>query len=113
MKREVISLPPKTKVNVDESFYSTASIHLRRTADARAGVKCGLIKEAHVIQPAEWGNIWVYGLEIFLAGFHSYEEFGQRAAALMPNSKVFQYEHTSVKNLSLPVSSLKPMHKLF
>lgn len=113
MKRKVISLPPKTKVNVDESFYSISSIHIRRAIDARVGIKCGSIKEAHVIQPAEWGNIWVYGLEIFLAGFLSYEEFGQRAAALAPNSKVFQYEHTRVKNLSLPVSNLRPMKKLF
>ncbi len=113
MKRKVISLPPKTKVAVDESFYSVANIHTRRAADARVGVKCETIKEAHVIAPLEWGNIWVYGLEIFLAGYLSYEEFGQRAMALPPNSKVFQYEHTRVKNLSLPVSSLKPTQKLF
>jgi len=113
MKRVGVSLPPKTKVNVEESFHSISSVHIRRTADARVGIKCESIKEAHVIQPAEWGNIWVYGLEIFLAGFISYEEFGQRAAALAPNSKVFQYEHTRVKNLALPVSSLKPMQKLF
>jgi hypothetical protein len=113
MKRKVISLPPKTKVAVDESFYSISNIHIRRMADARVGVKCESIKEAHVIQPAEWGNIWVYGMEIFLAGYFSYEEFGQRAVALAPNSKVFQYEHTRVKNLSLPVSNLKPMKKLF
>ncbi len=113
LKRRVISLPPKTKVAVDESFYSISSIHIRRLSDARIGIKCESIKEAHVIQPAEWGNIWVYGMEIFLAGFLPYEDFGQRAVALAPNSKVFQYEHTRVKNLSLPVSNLKPMQKLF
>lgn len=113
MKREVISLPPKTKVKVDGSFYSISSVHIRRVAEARVGIHCDAIKEAHVIQPAEWGNIWVYGLEIFLAGYLSYEDFGQRAAALAPNSKVFQYEHTRVKNLALPVSSLKAMQKLF
>ena len=113
MKRKVISLPPKTKINLDDSFYSISSIHIRRVAEARVGIKCESIKEAYVIQPAEWGNIWVYGLEIFLAGYLSYEEFGQRAVALAPNSKVFQYEHTRVKNFSLPVSSLKPMQKLF
>lgn len=113
MKRRVISLPPKTKINLNESFYSISSIHIRRVIDGRLGIKCESIKEAHVIQPTEWGNIWVYGLEIFLAGYLSYEDFGQRAVALAPNSKVFQYEHTRVKNLSLPVSNLKPMKKLF
>lgn len=113
MKRKVVSLPPKTKVTVDESFYSLLSVHIRRVTDARVGIKCEAIKEAHVIAPMEWGNIWVYGVEIFLAGYLSYEEFSQRAVALAPNSKVFQYEHTRVKNLSMPVSSLKPMQKLF
>ncbi|MEK6754498.1 MAG: hypothetical protein AABZ00_19750 [Chloroflexota bacterium] len=113
MKRTVLSLPPKTKVVVDESFYSLTSVHIRRVPDARVGIHCDAIKESHVISPTEWGNIWVYGMEIFLAGYLSYEEFGQRATALAPNSKVFQYEHTRVKNLYLPVSNLKPMQKLF
>ena len=113
MMRSAISLPPKTKVAVDESFYSISSLHIRRLAEARVGIRCDAIKEAHVIQPAEWGNIWVYGLEIFLAGWLSYEEFGRRAVALPPNAKVFQYQHTRVKNLLLPVSSLNPMQKLF
>lgn len=112
MRRKVLSLPPKTKVTVEGSFYSLASIHIRRVTEARVGIKCGAIKEAHVIAPLEWGNIWVYGMEIFLAGYLSYEEFGNRAAALAPNSKVFQYEHTRVKNLYLPVSNLKPMGNL-
>ena len=113
MKRKVISLPPKTKIVVDESFHSISSVHTRRVTNARVGIKCESIKESHIVHPAEWGNIWVYGLEIFLAGYLSYEDFGQRAVALAPNSQVFQYEHTRVKNLSLPVSSLKPMQKLF
>lgn len=113
LKRCTINLPPKTKVTLNESFYSLASIHIRRVVDARIGIHCDAIKESHVISPAEWGNIWVYGMEIFLAGYLSYEEFGQRATALAPNSKVFQYEHTRVKNLSMPVSHLKPMKKLF
>jgi len=113
MKRKIISLPPKTKVTVDESFYSISNVHIRRIADARVGIHCESIKEAHVITPLEWGNIWVYGMDIFLVGYLSYEDFGHRAVALAPNSNVFQYEHTRVKNLSLPVSNLKPMKKLF
>lgn len=113
LKRRTVSLPPKTKVVVDESFYSLTSMHIRRMPDARVGLRCEAIKESHIISPLEWGNIWVYGMEIFLAGFISHEEFSQRANPLLPNSKVFQYEHTRVKNLALPVSNLKPMHKLF
>jgi hypothetical protein len=113
LKRKVLSLPPKVKVALDESFYSITALHVRRAPDARVGIHCEAIREALVISPLEWGNIWVYGLEIYLAGYISHEEFSQRADTLLPNSKVFQYDHTRVKNLSLPVSRLKPMQNLF
>lgn len=113
LKRCTVSLPPKTKVVVSESFYSLASVHVRRMPDARVGLRCEAIKEAHVISPLGWGNIWVYGMDIFLAGYISHEEFSRRANPLLPNSKVFQYEHTRVKNLSLPISNLKPIQQLF
>jgi hypothetical protein len=113
MKRKIVSLPPGTKVTVNESFYSVTALHIRRMAGARLGIRCDAIKETHVISPLDWGNIWVYGMDIFMTGYISYEEFSQRANTLLPNSKVFQYERTRVKNLSMPVSSLKPMQKLF
>jgi hypothetical protein len=36
--------------------------------------------EAHVIGAFDWGNIWVYGMGIVLAGYLSREEFNRRAA---------------------------------
>lgn len=113
LKRMVISLPPKVKVNVDESFYSINSLHVRRLPDARVGIRCEKLNEAYIIAPHEWGNLWVYGMDIFMVGHISYEEFGQKARLLLPNSKTFQYDHTHVKNLSLQVSKLKPLQKLF
>ncbi|MBM3181576.1 MAG: hypothetical protein FJZ86_14685 [Chloroflexi bacterium] len=112
LKRYTVSLAPKTKIVLTESLYSLTSLHVRRVPDARVGILCDAINEAHIISPLGWGNIWVYGMEIFLAGYISHEEFSQRANSLLPNSKVFQYEHTRVKNLSLPISDLKPMQNL-
>lgn len=112
VKRKVVSLPPKTRVTVDESFHSISSLHVRRVPKARVGIHCEAIRETHVVPPPDWGNIWVYGMDIYLTGYISYEEFGQRAGTLLPNSKVFQYNHTRVKNLTLPVSNLKPLGKL-
>lgn len=113
MKRKVLSLSPKRKVTCDESFYSITSLHVRRIPEARIGIRCDIIKEPYIISPLEWSNLWVYGMDIFFAGFISYQEFSQQAKTLLPNSKVFQYERTRVKNLSMPISSLKPMQKLF
>lgn len=112
LKRHTVSLPSKTKVVVNDFFYSLSSVYIRQMPDARVGLHCEAIQKPHIISPLEWGNIWVYGMEIFLAGFISHEEFSRRAHPLLPNSKVFQYEHTRVKNLSLPVLNLKPMQDL-
>lgn len=112
MKRKLISLPPQTKISVDENFYSINAVHVRRVPEARVGIKCEAIKEAHIVSPFDWSNIWVYGLDIFLCGFMLHEEFSQQAKTLLPNSKTFQYEQTRVKNLFVPISSLKPIGKL-
>jgi hypothetical protein len=111
--RKTVSLPPKTKVTVDASFYSVTAVHVRKQPEARIGLRCEAVKEAEVISPLQWGNLWVYGLDIFLAGYLPYEEFGQQAKPLPINSRTFQYEHTKVKNLSMSISNLKPLQNLF
>ncbi|KXK13508.1 MAG: hypothetical protein UZ14_CFX002001587 [Chloroflexi bacterium OLB14] len=113
MKRKVISLHPKTKINLDENFYAINAIHVKHMPNARIGIKCEAQRDAYIISHFDWANIWVYGMDIFLCGFLSYEEFSQQAKALPINSKTFQYETTRVKNLFVPVANLKPMEKLF
>ena len=112
MSRCTVSLPPRAKVTLDESFYSITHLHVRRIPEARVGIRCESIEDTHVIPNAEWHNLWVYGMDIFMAGYVSYEEFGHTAKPLLPGSKVYQYEKTRVKNLALPISKLKPMTRL-
>ncbi|MCK6583508.1 MAG: hypothetical protein L6Q49_10465 [Anaerolineales bacterium] len=113
MKRAEVSLPPGVKVRLDESLYSITSLHISRPPDARLGIRCERMNDAHIISPQDWGNIWIYGMDILMTGYTTYEEMGQRATLLQPNSKTFQYERTHVKNLAMPVSRLKPMSRLF
>lgn len=112
VKRVVVSLPPGGKVHVNESFHSITALHVRRKPEARVGIRCEREAEPHLIAPHDWSNIWVYGMDIFMVGYASYEEMGQRAILLPPNSRTFQYERTHVKNLSLSVSKLKPLKRL-
>lgn len=112
MKRKVVSLPPGVKITLGESFHSITALRVRRVPEARVGIRCEGLNEAHLIAPYEWSNIWVYGMDLFMVGYATYEEMGQRAMLLQPNSKTFQYERTHTKNLALPVSRLKPIKKL-
>lgn len=111
-KREVVSLPPGVAVQLKDEFYSITSLHVWRVPEARVGIHCESIGKAHIIPPFEWSNIWVYGIDIFMVGYTTYEEMSQRASLLQPGAKTFQYERTHVKNLAMPVSKLKPIQKL-
>ena len=113
MKREVVSLAPGVNVKLHEVFYSITSLHVRRVPEARIRIHCESLNETLVIAPHDWSNILVYGMDIFMVGYATYEEMSQRATLLLPNSRTFQYERTHVKNLSLLVSKLKPIQKLW
>ena len=109
----VVNLPPKVRITIDDPFYSVTAVHVKNIPSARLGIHSPAHKEAHVIAPLEWGNIWVYGLDIFLTGYISRREFRQNAKSIPPNSRVFQYDHTKTKNLAVDVSSLHSLHNLF
>ena len=109
----LVHLPAKTRVIIKDPFYSVSAVHIKNMPTARLGIHSVAYKEAHVISPLDWGNIWVYGMDIYLAGFISRGEFRQRAKMIAPNSRVFQYNHTKTKNLAVPVSGLNPLSDLF
>ena len=108
----LVTLPAKMRVTVEDPFYSVTSVLVKNMPLARLGIHSPLHREAHVISPLDWGNIWVYGMDIILTGFISSGEFRQRARSVAPNSRVFQYDRTKTKNLAVPISSLNPLQEL-
>ncbi len=108
-----VTLPPRQRVVLKDPFFAVTSLHIHHPIDARLGIHCPAYKEAHIVNPLEWGNIWVYGMDIYLTGFMTRDEFRRRAGLIQPGTRVFQYQHTQVRNLAVPVSELKPLHELF
>jgi hypothetical protein len=108
-----LELPPRTRVEVDGDFYSLVYIHIESKPRARLGIYSPSRKESYLIEPIAWSNIWVYGMDIYLAGWISREEFRRRARLIHEGSRVFQYNQTRTKNLAVSVSDLKPMSELF
>ncbi|MGA7192467.1 MAG: hypothetical protein WBW94_02475 [Anaerolineales bacterium] len=112
MTRKLV-LPPHTRVEVNGDFYSLAYVHVESKPKARLGIYSPTRKETYLIEPMTWSNIWVYGMDIFLTGWITREEFRRRATLIREGSRVFQYDQTRTKNLAVPVSDLKPMSELF
>ena len=113
MRSCTVELPPHTRIEVSNRFFSLCYIHIHSSPRGRIGIYSPVRKETYLIGPSDWGNIWVYGLNVLLAGYITREEFSRRASFIQTGSRVFQYDHTQVKNLAVPVSDLRPLSELF
>ncbi len=108
-----IELPPRTRIEVDADFHSLAYVHVESKPTARLGIYSPMRKETYLIEPITWSNIWVYGMDIYLAGWITRDDFRRRASLIQEGSRVFQYSRTRTKNLAVPISDLMPMNELF
>jgi len=113
MQSCIVELPPRQRVELQNGFFTLAYIHLKARPEARIGIRSAAHKEAYLIDPQDWGNIWVDGLDVLLAGYITRDEFSRRASFIQTGSRVFQYNATHVKNLAVPISDLKPLSELF
>jgi hypothetical protein len=105
-------LAPRRRVELSSSFYSLAYFHAKRIPSARIGVHSPVKNETYLIHPPEWGNIWLYGMDIWLTGYISHEEFQRKASHVPAGSRVFQYNETRTKNLAVPVAELHSLGEL-
>jgi len=92
----LVTLPPKTRITLDEPFYSISALHVKNIPTARVGLRSQAHGETHIIPSLEWKNIWVYGMDIILVGYLTRGEIRQRA-----------------QKPSLPISGLQPLPDLF
>ena len=108
-----VKLPPRTRLEVENEFFSISYVHTKSSSPARIGIHSPVRRETHLIDATDWGNIWVYGLDLWLAGYITREEFSRRASFLPTGSRVFPYNYTQVKNLAVPISDLRALPELF
>jgi hypothetical protein len=108
-----LELPPRIRVPVEHPFHSLAYLHAARRPERRIGLHSPTCGEVTVVQPHEWGNIWVYGMDIFLTGWLSHEDYRHKANMLNPGMHTLQYDRTSVKILQVPIAELNPLKPLF
>jgi hypothetical protein len=108
-----LELPPRTRLELQNEFFSLSYIHSKSSPAGRIGLHAPLRNETCLIGSLDWGNIWVYGTELLLAGYMTREEFSRQASFVQAGAQVFQFEQTHVKNLAVPLSELKPLSELF
>lgn len=112
MRSHVVEIPSHTRVRIKEGFHSLSYAHIKSMPNARIGIHSPIRKETYLIGATDWGNIWVYGMQILLAGYVTREEFSRRASFIQAGTRIFQYDRTRAKNLAVPVSELHPLSDL-
>jgi hypothetical protein len=110
---QVLDLPPRTRTLVPEALCSVAYLRADRRPEARIGIHSPLRGAAYLIQPIDWGNLWVYGMNILLAGWITHENFRRKAMVLNPGMSTMLSDRTREKNLLVPVAELNPLAPLF
>ena len=104
-----LELPPRQRVLVDQPFYSLAYVHTGRLPEARLGLHSPVRGEAYIVQPNAWGNIWIQGEQVLLAGWLTHEDYRRKAKVLNAGAPTFQFDHTRTKNLLVPMAELNPL----
>jgi hypothetical protein len=104
-----MELPSRQRVLVKKDFHSLAYIHALRRPEARVGIHSPNRGEPYIIPPYAWNNLRFYGMDIFLAGWITHEEFRRKARVLNAEAQVFQYGHTLEKNLFVRAGELNPL----
>jgi hypothetical protein len=125
MRSCTVELPPRRRIQIEDRFFSISYLQVKSgpTPRGRIGIHSPVRKQTYLIGAADWGNIWVYGMDVLLVGYMARDEFSRRASGaarhgaqgphfIQAGSRVFQYDATHVKHLAVPISDLKPLSQL-
>ncbi len=109
---ERLHLVPRVRTATQAEFYSLLYLHVPRLPGGPVGVRSPALRETVLVQPGDWVNIWVYGIEVFLAGWLSKADFRALSRRLPAGSSVLQYPRTQTDNRAVPVTKLRPVIEL-
>jgi hypothetical protein len=107
-----LRLAPRTRAVTPAEYYALLYLHAARLPGGPVGVRSPALRETLLVAPEDWANIWVYGLEVFLAGWLTKGEMRARGRRLPAGSAVWQYPRTQVDNRAVPVRQLRPVSEL-
>lgn len=107
-----LHLAPRTRVVTPAEYFALLYLHADRLPGGTVGVRSPALRETLLVAPSDWVNIWVYGLEIFLAGWLTKAEFRAKSRPLPTGTAVWQYPRTQTDNRAVPVTQLRPVSQL-
>lgn len=112
LSEHLILKPKKRKTSRDE-FFALHYLYTPNLPDGSIGIHSATLDETQIIDPLQWGNIWIYGMNCIFTGYITHKDFRLKAKHLPAGSRVFQYPRTSTPNLAVSINDLHPLKNLF
>lgn len=109
---ETLDLPAGAWVGTEQPFHAVLYLHTPTPPTEAIAIHSEALGETLIVDPFDWVNIWVYGLDVFLAGWLTRREFETHSRLLPAQSAVWQYPRTRTLNRAMPVSNLWPLDDL-
>lgn len=107
-----IEIPSRRRVPVPEEWFSIAYIHATMRPEARIGLHSPVRGDPYIIRSYDWVNIWLYGMDIYLAGWITQEDFQRKSKILHPGMSGNSFLHPQAKSLAVTSSDLEPFAPL-
>ena len=115
---ERIDLEPGHFARASLEYHSLAFVRAHHLPNGRVDVHSSAVHKTSIINPGDWNNLWVYSLEIILAGYQVCSKLWKRAKP-MPTPIQSNYFGTPdtrdprMKYSYIPIHELRPLHTLF
>jgi hypothetical protein len=104
--RESIVIPPKQPQRLAQRFQTIVALLIDQVPRGQLGVHIPAERSTQVIHRIDWKNIWIYGMEVILAGAAQAVVFNHQARRLPAGSDVFPHPTTRFPTLACQVSDL-------
>lgn len=109
---ELISLPAGSTGYPSEDFHAIFFLHMPGQPSGRLDLHCQRLGVTHQIKPTDWGNLWMEGVQVTLAGWMTRGDFRQHAARQSAGRHPSMITHPSSPHHGLLISQLHPLSEL-
>jgi hypothetical protein len=109
---QTLQLAPSQSAMAVQGFTRLAYLSTRQALTATISVHNIKLNRTLRITPDQWGNLWIDGVEIVLAGYIEVGDFRRRARRFRPSARHWELACSSPPSLSLPIQDLLPLPQL-
>jgi hypothetical protein len=113
-QRMEVSLPGHERMVVQTPFYSLGAVRSAGIPSGPVGIHSPALDDTVLVSPFQWGNIWVYGMRLYMVGYITQADFNRQAQRVYAAQEDLHNPCLQGETvMRLPAAALKPVDDLF